>query len=95
MSSKSTGQPTAEDFRAVLRQRFAEETAAGNERVDVDAGSLHRQVGGYPARDGNHRMRTCCTVMMSEKQERDRLMVIPPSGWGASLTIRYRLPRGE
>ena len=93
MSSKTTGQPTAEEFRTVLRQRFARATDAGDETVDIDAGSLHREVGGYPARDGNHRMRTCCKVMISEKQVRDRLMVIPPSGWGASLTIRYRLPR--
>ena len=85
--------PIASDFRTALHARFDQATKAGLNTVEVNAGDLHREVGGYPARDGNHRMRSCCVVMTGEKGPRDRMIAIPPSGWGASLTIRYRLPR--
>ena len=87
--------PRATDFRTALHARFEEATKAGREFVEVNSGDLHREVGGYPARDGNHRIRTCCVVMIGEKTHRDRITALPPSGWGASLSIRYRLPRRE
>lgn len=85
--------PTHDDFRRALHERFARALREGRETVEVSAGALHREVGGYPVRDGNHRIRTCCMVMLSEKTESDRIISIPPSGFGASLTIRFRLPR--
>ena len=85
--------PTARDFRMALETRFREADSAGRPTIDVNAGELHREVGGYPVRDGNHRIRTCCVVMISEKLEEDRMVSIPPNGFGASLTIRYKLPR--
>ena len=88
-----TTPPSANDFRVKLRACFEQAEQAGESTLEVNAGQLHREVGGYPTRSGNHRMRTCCLVMMSEKVERDRIRAMPPSGWGASLTIRYRLPR--
>jgi 5-methylcytosine-specific restriction protein A len=49
-------------------------------------------VGGYPGE--NHRMPVCCEVMRSTMAPGDQVVETPPSGKGAALTIRYRLPRG-
>jgi hypothetical protein len=84
----------------VMRDQFYEEllrilqqaAKEGRENVDVNAGELHSRVGGYPGRD--HRMPVCCSVMRFEfSEDRDRVLEAPPGGDGASLTIRYGLPR--
>lgn len=85
--------PNADDFREKLHQWFAEDAAKGKKHIVVSAGALHRAVGGYPARDGNHRMRTCCVVMNIERRPGDNVVDAPPSGFGANLVVRFRLPR--
>ena len=77
------------DFIRVLQQIFLENS--GNEFVDIRAGALHRRVGGYPGY--NHRMPICCKVMQNARIGADEIIASPPSGQGASLTIRYYLPR--
>lgn len=59
--------------------------------VDVNSGDLHRRLGGYPSQ--SHQMPTCCSVMWSIKGPGDEVMSQPPSGKGATLTIRYQTPR--
>jgi 5-methylcytosine-specific restriction protein A len=59
--------------------------------VDINAGELHRAVGGYPGR--SHRMPICCAAMREEMRAGDEGVTSPASGYGASLTIRYLLPR--
>jgi 5-methylcytosine-specific restriction protein A len=59
--------------------------------VDVKSGDLHRRVGGYPSYD--HRMPICCSVMKNIMKSGDIILHKPPSGQGASLIIRYKLPR--
>lgn len=86
-----TAMPTADDFRQALRAAFAEADRSGTLSVTVRAGDLHRRVGGYPG--GNHRMPVCCDVMRSAMIVGDRVVSEPPSGKGARLAIRYRLPR--
>ena len=66
----------------------------GKSSVAVKAGDLHKQVGGYPEPKGNHRMPICCEVMRKEMGIRDEIMHSLQKGKGASLTIRYDLPRG-
>jgi len=83
--------PTAKDFHLALSQLLREGQRAGLPHVDVEAGSLHRRVGAYPGR--NHRMPVCCSVMYKTMQPGDQTLAAPPSGQGASLKIRYRLPR--
>ena len=78
----------AETFRKALRQIFSESKAAF---VDVTSGDLHRLVGGYP--DRNHKMPVCCDVMRKAMQSGDVVLKSPPKGRGATLTIRYILPR--
>ena len=61
--------------------------------VDIRSGDLHRRVGGYPG--PYHSMPTCCTVMRSVMGANDQVIQSPPKGNGASLVIRYYLPRGQ
>jgi hypothetical protein len=83
--------PNAEQFRTSLRQIFREAPASA-QFIDVNAGALHRKVGGYPG--ANHKMPNCCQVMKSEMKTGDQILPGgPKSGSGASLTIRYRFPR--
>jgi hypothetical protein len=59
--------------------------------VEVNAGKLHRLVGGYPG--PGHAMPTCCEVMRKRMTVSDRIVAQPPKGNGASLTVRYQLPK--
>jgi len=79
-----------ETFRKVLQRVFAE---AKGSFVDVTSGDLHRLVGGYPGR--SHKMPVCCDVMRKAMQSGDRILASPPKGRGATLTIRYVLPRSS
>ena len=79
------------DFVTVLRKLLQDEAKAGKSSVDVRAANLHTEVGVYPAR--GHSMPTCCTVMYEEMQPGDEILLTPPGGKGATLLVRYKLPR--
>ena len=81
----------AEQFRRVLRQLFDNAVASDATHIDVQAGRLHREIGGYPQK--GHSMPVCCSVMCQEMRVDDDLLSEPPKGKGATLSIRYRLPR--
>ena len=86
--------PNAKNFEADVRVRFAKAQRLAAAFVDVRSGDVHRAVGGYPAADGDHRMPLCCEVMKKLMKDGDRILPpSPPSGQGASLLIRYFLPR--
>ena len=74
-----------------LRTQLARAQASGARYVDINSGELHRELGGYPA--PNHNMPTVCNVMNRLTNAADKVVSEPPKGKGASLTIRYRLPR--
>lgn len=79
-------------FLAKLNEIFAEKTTAGEKEVTITSGELHRLLGGYPGT--NHRMPICCAAMRQVfDQSKDTLLHSPESGMGATLTIRYALPR--
>jgi hypothetical protein len=82
--------PTASEFQAELDDVFRAAEKDGLSCVDVNAGELHRKVGDYP---GNHRMPVCCNVMRQNMKTGDVVLHEPPKGSGASLEIRYRIPR--
>jgi 5-methylcytosine-specific restriction protein A len=82
---------TSETIRAALARNFAAAASDHQSFVDLIAGSLHREIGGYPG--GNHRMPLVCSVMRSVMQPGDLVLAAPPSGQGASLKIRYGVPR--
>ena len=83
--------PTAPDFRAALSTILGKASREGAAFVEVKSGDLHRIVGGYPGTD--HRMPICCSVMRSAIKAGDRVVAEPPKGNGATLVLRYQLPR--
>lgn len=87
--------PTADEFRNELYRMMFEATKAGKHSVEINAGELHRRVGGYPGKD--HRMPACCEVMRGAValDAGDAILEEPPSRQGASLTIRYVVPRPD
>ena len=85
--------PTRRDFEHRLSQTFFEAAKRGRPYVDVEAADLHRVVGGYPAPKGGHRMPICCGVMWAAKRTEDEVLFSPPKRVGATLRIRYKLPR--
>lgn len=82
---------TSQTFHDALDRLFAAALENGQSTARVQAGELHRKVGGYPST--NHRMPVCCAVMKRRMGEADAILVSPPKGAGANLTIEYRLPR--
>ena len=84
--------PTAEEFREQLFEVFRVATEQGQPFVTVKAGDLHREVGGYPDRR-TQRMPVCCNVMRGAMLEGDVIVSEPPKGAGATLTVRYCIPR--
>ncbi len=83
--------PTIEDFRYLLRKGLRDVELGGQSAAEINSGELHREVGGYPGT--NHRMRTCCEAITTEMKTGDRIIQSPPKGHGASLTVRFVLPR--
>ena len=83
--------PTADDFRKELSAQLARGTKRGAAHLEVNSGELHRVLGGYPG--PNHRMPICCEVMRREINDGDEVISEPMGGKGASLTVRYKLPR--
>lgn len=74
-----------------LRQKLARAEMQGEPYIAVSAESLHRELGAYP--DGGERMRECCEVMYGEMGNGDQVDTAPRDRPGATLTIRYALPR--
>jgi len=90
-SARPSKAPRKADFEAALHSEFDKARKRGKQHVDVQSGKLHRQVGGYPAR--SHRMPTACDVMRRAKAPGDRELKAPPKGKGASVVIRYKVPK--
>ena len=81
--------PTAWDFRNKLTVILNMARQKGDAYVDVESGHLHSQVGGYP--NSNHKLPICCDVMKRMMRAGDSIVEEPPTGHGATLTIRYLL----
>jgi 5-methylcytosine-specific restriction protein A len=79
------------DFNGELQRILTDAINRGLHSIVVNAGDLHRRVGGYPGT--NHRMPMCCSAMRQAMRGGDRIIQAPPKGNGASLSIEYQLPR--
>jgi len=97
---------TASDFQEALYQEFQSAQSKRQPYVDIQAGALHRRLGGYPGH--NNRMPVCCGVMVHNMRAGDTTLVEPEDRGGKTflvsvmgdkirpgprLTIRYKLPR--
>ena len=83
--------PTAQDFQRALNKVLESAQDKAEAYIDVKSGDLHRIVGGYPG--NNHRMPICCDVLKRNMKATDEILKQPPKGQGASVVIRYKLPR--
>lgn len=83
--------PTSDEFRSEVGLILRTAERNGLPYVEINAGELHRKLGGYPGH--NHQMPSCCQAMEQERRVLDEVIAGPPSGKGASLTVRYHLPR--
>jgi hypothetical protein len=92
VSQTNIAPPTRADFDAHLGTIIEAGRAEGRAFVDVTARALHDAVGGYPALRGQHRMPQACAAMQAmAKTMPSEVLYSPPSGQGASLSIRYFL----
>lgn len=83
--------PTKDEFAKAIaaKLRAAELRSAGH--LELNAGELHRELGGYPG--AVHQMPSCCDALYEVHRAGDTILAKPPKGKGATLTIRYKLPR--
>ena len=79
---------TVPDFQNHLNDILLSAKNKGFQFVDVKSGDLLKRVGAH-----NNRMSLCCSVMKNNMKIGDIILHEPPSGQGASLIIRYKLPR--
>lgn len=89
--TRSNDLPTTEDFANAIHARLRQAELRGQDHLDINSGDLHRSLGGYPGPQAA--MPSCCNAMYAEQRATDRIIDQPPKGKGASLTIRYKLPR--
>ena len=82
---------TATSFQTELDAIFLDAARKGLSSIDVLSGDLHRGVGDYPG--SNHRMPICCNVMRQNMKPGDIVLREPPKGNGATVEIRYTIPR--
>lgn len=88
--------PNTKDFEEALSFIFKYKTICENaDYVEIQSDKLHEFVGGYPAKDGNHRMPICCAAMRKFITENDEILNASPSGQSSKLLIRYKLPRNS
>ena len=85
--------PSADDFPTALQGRFREASGVGRRWMYVTASDLHREVEGHSTSAGEDRMRLCVDAMRDAMRDGDTVLCEAPGGDGATLTIRYLLPR--
>jgi hypothetical protein len=83
--------PSSDHFRMELRAQLERAAKRRAANVVVNAGELHRAIGGYPG--PSHQMQYCSNVMKEEMKAGDVLLINPDERQAATLTIRYQLPR--
>ena len=83
--------PSKDEFMRAVRALLREAELEGKPFLEINSGQLHRDLGGYPGT--RHALPSCCDAMYEVQKSGDAILSKPPKGKGASLTIRYRLPR--
>lgn len=78
-------------FDQAIEAQVARAAEQGRPHVEINAGELHRQLGGYPGT--SHRMPVACAALRAAMRDGDMVSFEPPKGNGAALTVRYELRR--
>lgn len=82
--------PNKNAFLLELESQLKKAQEEGESSVIINAGNLHRSVGGYPG--PSHRMPSCVSVMRSLIDEYNgEIIDSPESGMGARFTVEYKL----
>ena len=76
----------------ILKSQLYRAQKRGLSHLDVKAGELCRRFGAHTDAPA-HEISNWCRAMQAEKKAHDLVIAEPPEGTGASLTIRYKLPR--
>ena len=86
---------TAAEFKRALIDAMHQTELKGQRFLDITAGELHATVGGFPG--CQHRMPMCCRVIRMQASEGWGDLIVKESTIrkGATLRIRYRLPRPQ
>jgi hypothetical protein len=84
--------PSVQNFRVSLKTLLYRAHKRGLSHIDIKASDLHRRLEAYPG-DPSREIPSCCQAMYAEKKTYDVVIVRPPEGEGATLTIRFKLPR--
>jgi 5-methylcytosine-specific restriction protein A len=89
------GMPNVDDFRNELAAQIDRATKQGRAHIEVNAGELHRKVGGYPPKGGDsHSMPSCCGAMRDEMVRGHAEIIHQIDSENApAFTIRYEIPR--
>ncbi|WP_136624282.1 MULTISPECIES: hypothetical protein [Bradyrhizobium] len=61
-------------FRKELQRLLREAELRGAPSIELNSGTLHRQLGGYPGL--NHQMPSCCQAMYDEQVEAENRSLI-------------------
>lgn len=80
-----------EQFERILTAWLQNAEQTRVEHIDIISRQLHCAASNYPG--PNHRMPVCCQVMINSMEPGDLEVEAPPQGNGATLKIRYYLPR--
>lgn len=84
--------PTIEEFLDEIRSQLRAAELTGASEIELNAGQVHRKMGGYPGL--NHRMKACCEALYAEMHDGlDEVLAAPGRRYGASVTVRFGLPR--
>ena len=85
---------TASKFKLELNAQIERAMKHGRPHVEINAGELHRKIGGYPPKPGeSHAMLSCCNVMRNELQRGNAEIIHETADDATALTIRFKLPR--
>ena len=83
-----------EECAQVLRRKLKRAETSGMMHLDIRASDLHQEVWGPDSYPGpSHRIPVVCSAMDMLRKDGDVYRNRPPKGKGASLEIRYLLPR--
>ena len=83
--------PDREGFETALHDILARADEQERQSVEVNAGELHRQLGGYPG--PAHQLALCCAVMRQAMRPGDGVTHQGADAADAALTIRFAMPR--
>lgn len=81
--------PSTDEFREHLASIMKYAVEVGAVEITLNAGKVHRSMGHYPG--PQHRMYSLCNAMRAIMKSTDTIVMSPPKGSGAQLTIRYAL----